>query len=138
MGQPVEQGASKALVAEGGGPFVEGQVRSDDGGDTAIALKHAIVGMHRSPARSEPLRTTGPDALIGEIGEGPALADRAKMFRPFDRRHAVWRPELFSGLAVVPLPWDAGHVLHTSGHVGKVMLAIGFPELAVRGGREIL
>jgi len=38
MGQPVEQGASKALVAEGGGPFVEGQVRSDDGGAAFVPL----------------------------------------------------------------------------------------------------
>lgn len=38
VGQPVEQRTGAALVAEGGGPFVEGQVRGDNGGATLVAL----------------------------------------------------------------------------------------------------
>ena len=38
VGQAVEQRASDALVAEGPGPLVEGQVRGDDRGAALIAL----------------------------------------------------------------------------------------------------
>ena len=38
VGQPIEQRAGETLVDEGGGPFVEGQVRGDDRGAALIAL----------------------------------------------------------------------------------------------------
>jgi hypothetical protein len=38
VGQPVEERAGEALVAEGAGPLVEGQVGGDDGGAALVAL----------------------------------------------------------------------------------------------------
>ena len=38
VGQTVEERAGEALVAEGGGPFVEGQVRGDDRRALLVAL----------------------------------------------------------------------------------------------------
>jgi len=38
MGEPVQERAGQAFLAEGPGPFVERQVRGDDGGPALVAL----------------------------------------------------------------------------------------------------
>ena len=61
VGDPVEQCAGEALAGEHRRPFLEGQVRGDDGGAVLVAPAEDVEQQFASAPRSRPVRAGLPE-----------------------------------------------------------------------------